>query len=201
MSDSYPSDYLQKSKKKKSRCITFRLEAGIVEELTKESEQKEISLNVLVNQILRRYSEWDRYENKLGIIPVPRAIMTALIEKSLQIGKEAGIKDLEMHRNLLIKEAATVAFESLRESVLFMKNQFNLFSVLSILEEYMKVCGINSEHKFDSGRRHIFTLQHDMGENWSLFSKELLEKIFFELAQSKVKITYTHSTLIAEVSL
>ncbi|HSF51050.1 MAG TPA: hypothetical protein VLA74_09855, partial [Nitrososphaeraceae archaeon] len=152
MSDSYPSQSLQKSKKKKSRCITFRLEAGIVEELTKESEQKEISLNVLVNQILRRYSEWDRYENKVGIIPVPRAIMTALIEKSLQIGKEAGINDLDMHRNLLIKEAASVAFESLRESVLFMKNQFNLFSVLSTLEEYMKVCGINSEHKFDSGR-------------------------------------------------
>ena len=46
-----------------------------------------------------------------------------------------------------------------------------------------------------------FTLQHDMGENWSIFSKGLLEKIFVELAQVKTNITYTNNTVIAEVLL
>lgn len=201
MRDSYYADPLQKSKKKKTKCITFRLDEGVVEELTKESDQKEISLNVLVNQILKRYAEWDRYENKIGVIPVPRVMMTKLIDKSLAIAKDSGITNLEEMKNQIITEAVEIAYLSLKESVLFMRSDFNLFSVLYVLEEYMKVCGLNSEHKFDNGRRHVFTLQHDMGENWSIFSKELLEKIFINLAQVKTNVTYTNNTVIAEVIL
>ena len=201
MRDSYYTDPLQKSKKKKTKCITFRLDEGVVEELTKESDQKEISLNVLVNQILKRYSEWDRYEKKIGVIPVPRVMMTNLIDKSLRIAQDSGINKIEEMKKQIITEAVEIAYSSLKESVLFMRSDFNLFSVLYILEEYMKVCGLNSEHKFDNGRRHVFTLQHDMGENWSIFSKELLEKIFIELAHVKTNITYTNNTVIAEVLL
>ena len=201
MRDSYYFDPLQKPKKRKTRCITFRIDEGVVEELTKESEQKEVSLNVLVNQILKRYSEWDRYENKIGVIPVPKVMLTKLINKSLAIAKDSGSSNIEEMKKALIAEAVEIAYLSLKESVLFMRSDFNLFSVLYILEEYMKICGLNSEHKFDEGRRHIFTLQHDMGENWSIFSKELLEKIFVELAQVKTHITYTNNTVIAEVLL
>ncbi|MFB5600055.1 MAG: hypothetical protein ACE5SW_07500 [Nitrososphaeraceae archaeon] len=201
MRDSYYADSLQKSKKKKTKCITFRLDEGVVTELTKESDQKEISLNVLVNQILKRYAEWDKYENKIGVIPVPRVMMTKLIDKSLRIAKDSGINNIEEIKKEIITEAVEIAYSSLKESVLFMRSDFNLFSVLYILEEYMKVCGLNSEHKFDNGRRHVFTLQHDMGENWSIFSKELLEKIFINLAQVKTNITYTNNTVIAEVML
>lgn len=201
MRDSYYANPLQKSRKKKTRCITFRLDEGVVEELTKESDQKEVSLNVLVNQILKRYAEWDRYENKIGVIPVPRVMMTKLIDKALGIAKDSGIINIEEMKKQIITEAVEIAYLSLKESVLFMRSDFNLFSVLYILEEYMKVCGLNSEHKFDNGSRHVFTLQHDMGENWSLFSKELLEKIFINLAQVKTNITYTNNTVIAEVML
>lgn len=201
MRDSYYVDPLQKPKKRKTRCITFRIDEGVVQELTNESEQKEVSLNVLVNQILKRYSEWDRYENKIGVIPVPKVMLTKLINKSLTIAKDAGLSNIEEMKKALISEAVEIAYLSLKESVLFMRSDFNLFSVLYILEEYMKVCGLYSEHKFDEGSRHVFTLQHDMGENWSIFSKGLLEKIFVELAQVKTNITYTNNTVIAEVLL
>jgi hypothetical protein len=128
-------------------------------------------------------------------------MMTKLIDKSLAIAKDAGVTNIEEMKKQIITQAVDIAYLSLKESVLFMRSDFNLFSVLYILEEYMKVCGLNSEHKFDNGRRHIFTLQHDMGENWSLFSKELLEKIFYNLAQVRTNITYTNNTVIAEVLL
>ena len=53
----------------KTRSITFRLNSSILEGLQREADQKEISLNVLINQILKRYSDWDRYENKIGMMP------------------------------------------------------------------------------------------------------------------------------------
>ena len=46
--------------------------------------------------------------------------------------------------------------------------------MLSVLEEYMKVSGIISDHRIESERKHIFVIQHDLGEYWSLFAKELL---------------------------
>ncbi len=55
----------------KTRSITFRLDSNTVDNLQREADQKEISLNVLVNQVLRRYVKWDTFEPKIGMMPVP----------------------------------------------------------------------------------------------------------------------------------
>jgi hypothetical protein len=65
----------------------------------------------------------------------------------------------------------------------------------------MKVSGIMSDHRIEPGRRHIFIIQHDLGENWSLFAEELLSTIFIELAQVKADISTTPKTIKAEVIL
>jgi predicted HicB family RNase H-like nuclease len=64
-------------KPKKSQSITFRLDSNTFDELQREADQNQISLNVLVNQALKRYSDWDRYENRIGMMPVPKAILTS----------------------------------------------------------------------------------------------------------------------------
>ena len=68
--DLFDSD--ENIKPRKTKSITFRLDTMVIEELQREANQGEISLNVLVNQVLRRFVEWDRYENKLGMIPIPK---------------------------------------------------------------------------------------------------------------------------------
>jgi uncharacterized protein (UPF0216 family) len=65
----------------------------------------------------------------------------------------------------------------------------------------MKVSGINSDHRIESGRKHVFVIQHELGENWSLFTKELLTIIFENLANVKVQTSITPHTTIAEVIL
>ena len=45
----------QYNQSKKTRSVTFRLDSLILDELQHEANQKEISLNVLVNQTLKRY--------------------------------------------------------------------------------------------------------------------------------------------------
>ncbi|HEY9491163.1 MAG TPA: hypothetical protein VIP56_04190, partial [Nitrososphaeraceae archaeon] len=57
---------------RKTKSITFRLDSTVVEELQRDANEGEISLNVLVNQVLKRYVEWDRYEIKLGMMPIPK---------------------------------------------------------------------------------------------------------------------------------
>jgi hypothetical protein len=184
---------------KKSRSVTFRLDSKVIDELQIEADNREVSLNVLVNQILKRYSEWDRYENKIGMMPVPRVILSNLIDKAVSIAKSSGIKDIDHYRDDIIKQASELAFSLMKDSILFMKKQYNLWVVLSVLEEYMKVSGIKADHKIEGSRKHIFIIQHELGENWSLFTKELLSLIFEKLANVKAEFNVTPNTTVAEV--
>jgi hypothetical protein len=184
----------------KTRSITFRLDSSVIDEMQREADQKETSLNVLVNQVLKRYTEWDRYESKIGMMPVPKVMLSSLIDKSIAIAKDnIGVKDIEPYRAEILKSAAQIAFSIMKDSVLFMKKQYNLWVVLSVLQEYMKVSGINSDHRIEGGRKHVFVIQHELGENWSLFTKELLKIIFESLANVKVEVSVTSNTTVAEV--
>jgi hypothetical protein len=189
------------SQSRKSRSVTFRLDSKVIDELQTEADNREISLNVLVNQVLKRYAEWDRYENKIGMMPVPRMMLSNIIDRAISIAKSSGMKNIDHYRDEIIRQAAELAFTLMKDSVLFMKKQYNLWVVLSVLEEYMKVSGIKSDHKLEGSRKHVFIIQHELGENWSLFTKDLLALIFERLANVKAEISVTPNTTIAEVTL
>ncbi len=172
--------------KKSTRSITFRLDSKVIDEMQREANQNEISLNVLVNQTLKKYTEWGRYENKIGMMPVPKLMLSSLIDRAIEIAKKTGIlndTNLEPYRNQVIKEAANTAYDLMKDAVLFMRKDYNLWTVLSVLQEYMKISGIDSDHRIESGRKHVFVIKHELGQNWSLFTKELLTQIFESLAQ------------------
>ncbi len=190
--------------KKSTRSITFRLDSKVIDEMQREANQNEISLNVLVNQTLKKYTEWGRYENKIGMMPVPKLMLSSLIDRAIEIAKKTGIlndTNLEPYRDQIIKEAANTAYDLMKDAVLFMKKDYNLWTVLSVLQEYMKVSGIDSDHRIESGRKHVFVIKHELGQNWSLFTKELLTQIFESLAQVRAEIRITPNTTTAEVIL
>jgi hypothetical protein len=189
------------SQSRKTRSMTFRIDSSVIDELQNESDTREISLNVLVNQVLKRYIEWDRYESKIGMMPVPKLMLSTLIDKAINVAKSSGIKDVERYRDDIIKQAAKIAFDLMKDSVLYMKKQYSLWVVLAVLEEYMKVSGINADHKLEGSRKHVFVIQHELGENWSLFTKELLALIFENLANVKAEFNVTPNTTVAEVTL
>lgn len=190
--------------KKLTRSITFRLDSKVIDEMQREANQSEISLNVLVNQTLKKYTEWGRYENKIDMMPVPKLMLSSLIDRAIEIAKETGIlndTNIEPYRDQVIKEAANTAYDVMKDAVLFMKKDYNLWTVLSVLQEYMKVSGINSDHRIESGRKHVFVIKHELGQNWSLFTKELLTQIFESLAQVRAEFRITPNTTTAEVIL
>ena len=197
--DLFDSD--ESIKPRKTKSITFRLDTKVIEELQREADQGEISLNVMVNQVLRRFVEWDRYENKLGMIPIPKSMLSTLIDETMQLASDAKIPDLESYRRKIVHNAAETALNVMKDSVLFMRKDYSFWTVLDVLQEYMKVAGIMSDHRIEAGRKHVFIIQHELGENWSLFAKELLSKIFVELAKVKADISTTPKTVKAEVNL
>jgi hypothetical protein len=173
-------------KKETTRSITYRLPAKVVEELETEAMQKNISHNVLVRQILEKYLVWDRFADKIGIIPIPKKILETL-----------GV-ELEGSE---INEIVDVIKPIIKESVMFMKGKYDLKRAIETLEDYMRASGMNSDHRTE-GAIHHFIIQHELGIKWSLFTEQLLKEIFGEfLPQKNLKCQTTEKTVIASIEL
>ena len=187
----------------RTRSITFRLDPNTVDNLQREADQKEISLNVLVNQVLRRYVKWDTFEPKIGMMPVPKIILSTCFNKAILAANESGMNqdEIESHRDEMIKSAPEISFSLIKDSALLMKRTYNLWTVLEILQEYMKVSDMKSDHRIEAGNNHVFIIQHELGENWSLFTKVLLNLIFENLASVRPEVNTTPNTIIAKVTL
>jgi hypothetical protein len=173
-------------KKEKTRSITYRLPENLVEELETESMEKNISQNVLVKQILEKHVQWDRYADKIGMIPVPKNILD-------ELGKEMSGEDIDS----IIK----VILPMIKESVLFMKGKYDLKRCIETLEDYMKASGMKSDHRIE-GELHHFIVQHELGIKWSLLTEKLLKDIFNEFLPDKnLKCQTTEKTVIATIAL
>lgn len=181
--------------------MTFHIDSALIDEMQREADQKDVSLNVLVNQVLRRYRDWDRYETMIGMMPVPKVMLTSIIEEAASIANSGGIGDIGRYWDRIVKEAALAAFSIMKDQVMFMKKGYNLWTVLSVLQEYMKAAGIKSDHRTEPGGRHVFIIRHELGENWSIFTEELMSMIFESLANVRPDISVTSNTVVAEVRL
>jgi hypothetical protein len=160
--------------------MTFRIEESVMQQLKAESEKKEISLNTLVNQILKRFVDWDMYEPRVGMIPIAKPIVSALFE----IAPHEKIAEL----------AQKVGKNAVHDITLFMKSKVDLDSFLSWFEMRMKSSSIELSHTVESDL-HTYILKHDLGYNWSLYHKTLLELIFNDVLSKRVDVAITNTTL------
>jgi hypothetical protein len=176
----------QQQKKETTRSITYRLPEKMIDELDGDAKQKKISQNVLVRQILEKYLQWDRYSEKIGMIPVPKEILETL-------GEELDGRDID--------EIINVVFPMIKNTVMFIKGGYDLERCIETLEDYMRASGMNSDHRVD-GELHSFIIQHDLGMKWSVFTEQLLTQVFRNFASDKdLKFQTTDSTVILKVSL
>lgn len=190
----------QGGRAKKTRTVTFRVDSRIVDGLQREADNSGVSLNILVNQLLKRYNDWGKYESKLNMIPVPKVILSSCMDMLVEIVREIDTKRTEEYRNKIVRHAAEIAFDAMKDAVLLMKNQYNLWDVLEVLRQYMKASGIKADHRI-AGRKNIFVIQHEMGENLSLFTQDILKLIFERLAKVKIESKITPNTTVVEVNL
>lgn len=158
---------------KKSATMSFRLDSEVLEKLKNESEKHEISLNTLVNQIFKRYSEWGRYEGKVGMVPVAKQVLNALFKK---------IDEKET-----IDLAKKVGKDTVRDIAIFMKGIMDIDSFMSWFETRMKASAFDMNHNISHGT-HSYIIKHDIGYNWSLYHKIVLELIFNETFEKKVDV-------------
>ncbi|HXW11981.1 MAG TPA: hypothetical protein VD694_04405 [Nitrososphaeraceae archaeon] len=177
-----PADLIEGDKKqKKTTTITFRVESNVMNKIYSKAEQEDNALNTLVNQILKRYVEWDMYEGKAGMIPVNKLVLKKLFQ---------GLSEEEV-----VNMSQDLAKNAVYDIALFMKGKSKLDtdSFVSWFLSRMKNCSEIMENKENGTNTYI--IKHDIGMNWSLYHKTVLESIFMENLQKPVQTSMTDSTL------
>lgn len=163
-----------------SEVITFRIDKELINRLKQDANERETSLNALINQILRRYIEWELYEKKLGMISLPKQLVKELCnllpnEEIIKIGERMG-------KNMLA------------DIIMFMKGKIDQDTFLSWLDARLKHSSLEVNHCFEDNL-HTIIIKHDLGEKWSLYHKVVFEFIFQELLDKKVDIEYNENVL------
>jgi hypothetical protein len=172
--------------KKQTRSTSYRLPEEILDELQTEAQEKNISENVLVKQILEKHVNWDRMAEAVGMIPVPHGLLKI-------IGKE-------MTENQ-VDDIVKTLHPIIMDSTMFSKGGDDLERTIEMLEDFMRASGLNSDHRVE-GPIHHFIIQHGLGMTWSVFIEKLLRKIFRDKTPDlELTCQITDTTVIASIPL
>ena len=60
--------------------ISCRIDAGLHASLQQDANANGISLNSLINSILKNHSGWNKYASVVGLIPVPKDVMNMILD-------------------------------------------------------------------------------------------------------------------------
>ena len=171
--------------KSKSESVTFRIESKALKNLRHEAEQKDISTNTLVNQIIKEHLNWYSNAAKAGFISVRRPFVLKVIK--------------HLPEQEIISLAEYVARTTNKDAILLMKNEYTIKSAMDFLESWIKISGYPYRHEEtnnDGQNRHLYVIQHDMGMKVSLYLATICQSLFEELRQDKkIEFDKTENTL------
>ncbi|MGI0086500.1 MAG: hypothetical protein ACREBI_00860 [Nitrosotalea sp.] len=170
---------------KKTLTMTFRLDEQIIKKLRLESNNRQISTNTLVNQALRRFLEWGKFEPVAGFVMVNKPVFSEVFDKLTQ--KE------------IIDLASRVGKNEVRDIALFMKGNIDLLSFLSWFEMRMVNSSVQVSHSNNDGF-HTYVMKHDIGRNWSIYHKTILKLIFQEIFNQKILVKADKNTISFQFS-
>jgi len=68
-------------RKKRSQTITFRLDPDLIKEIKNDAELERINVNALVSKILSNHVLWERYERKMGLLPMTKPFVQHSINR------------------------------------------------------------------------------------------------------------------------
>lgn len=171
--------------RKKTATITFRFEEDLIEKLQKEAKEHQVSTNTLATQAMKRFLEWDIYQPRIGIVSLNKPVFVKIFDNL----KEKEVIDL----------GSTIGKDEVRDMALFMKGEVDEASFMSWFEAQMVNSSVQVSHMSDDGT-HTYVMKHDLGKNWSLYNKTILEYIFEELFRKKIEVKYNKNTFVLRYS-
>ncbi len=169
------------NKSHETATITFRIDKTVLDRIREEAGHRTMSLNSFLNQILKEFTEWDMFMPDAGSIPVAKPVVVQMLQK--------------MTKDEIHDLAIEIGKNAIEDMVLFMKGSIDQDSFLKWLEIRMKNCSVDINHIVDNNK-HTYIMKHDLGENWALYNKIMLETIFNELFNRPLNVRIHNNAML-----
>ncbi len=163
-----------------SEGITLRFDKDILERLRSEANDKQISLNNLINRIITQHLDWHAYASNAGFIAVTRGTILKMLEK---ISEE----DItEIGRFVAKKES--------KDFIIMLRNDYSVTSALQVLDTWLKIVGYSYKHEV-RGSEHSYVICHNMSRKWSLYLRELFRLVSEDFGLPRIDFDVGENTL------
>lgn len=167
-----------------STTRSFRVDTELSKVLDEESERMGVSVNALVNMILKRYSEFTRFLSKIDLVVVNRELLKSLFDSY----PDDDIYGLGVAAGEIIP----------RDTILFWKKTLNFETVLEYIEKIICRYGfLGTYDETNQNDERIIVIRHRLGKKGSQFLHGYLKSTLkstlnldssFELTESSVKL-------------
>ena len=164
----------------KTKTVSIRLPSSLIEELKQEAKIEKINFNALLSKILGNHTLWEKYERKVGLLPMTKPFVKYAVEK---------LSDEE-----IAHLAEVIEKDTFSDILNFMKGEYTVEDFIEILRTWLNVAWM--QHDIErKDNKFIFKIQHDLGKNWSLYVKTLSTELFHDILGKKLDVKSTKSTI------
>lgn len=168
---------------------TFRIDSLLLKQLKLEAGSKQVSINTLVNQILKFHVDWHDKAVMAGYIPIRKSLIKAVVD-SLTPDQ--------------INTIANAYSQELKEATLIMTGkQPESESILELLDKWVKAAGFEYSKQIDEKSKQItYIIRHNIGISWSKLMARVLGQALsqFPPRDDEPNFVVADNTLIISIS-
>ncbi len=168
----------------KTEVATFRMPESTLQKLKKEAKDKRLTVNALMNQIVSYHNDFYSLLPVIGMMPFSKNVLH-LMMNSLDESKIRELSQLMAKRELV-------------DLVYMKEGKYTMESLLDALLIWSMHSGF-AHHESDEGGQKILTIQHNMGEKWSLFMISCLLTCFGELTDKKITFEKSEDMVVIQI--
>lgn len=169
-----------------SEGITLRFDKDILERLRNEANDKQISLNNLINQVITQHLDWHAYASKAGFIAVTRGTVMKMLEKI----SEEDITEIGQF----------VAEKESKDFIIMLRNEYSVSSALQVLDTWLKIVGYSYKHEV-RGSEHSYIIYHNMSTKWSLYLIGLFRLVSEDFGLPRIYFDAGENTLFFKIDV
>jgi hypothetical protein len=174
-----------KRRKSATEGVTFRLPSENLEQLNKEAETRQISVNTLVNQIINEHLDWHLYAAQAKLYYVPKPFISRVLERITE--------------QQLVDLAEASANKDFVDIGLLLRGEFTISSFLSILENWSRISDIPYRTEENEATQKII-IEHNMGPKYSYLFKEIYRRLLENAFETKTQFDITDNTIVLTIN-
>lgn len=164
-----------------TKCITFRIPTEKLNQLHRESETKQISLNTLINHLFKEHIDWHGRAARAKLYYLPKSFLMRIVNQLTE----------EQLREL----ARDTAKNDLVDISLFLRGGFSIATVSNLTETWLQISKMPYKYEVNTDYCKV-VIEHDMGIKYSYLIKEISRYLLEVVFEAKTSCDITDNTVV-----